>query len=428
MMQKKFSKMQKDKNIISVIGLGYVGLPLAIELGKFFNVVGFDISKERIISLKKNYDLSGEVKPEEFKKSKFLSFSYKKKDINNVKVFIISVPTPIKKNNQPDISFIMKACDIIANSIQKKSIIVLESTVYPGFCEEVLAPYIQKLTGYEFNKDFFIGYSPERINPGDSEYKLKNIVKIVSASNKSTLDYLYYIYNSIITAGIHKAKSIKVAESAKVIENIQRDINVAFVNELSIIFNKMNINTSEVLEAARTKWNFLNFSPGLVGGHCIGIDPYYLTYKCKQIGFDPKLILAGRKMNDYLPKFISNKIIKKFKNKKNVKGLILGASFKENCGDVRNSGSKKIFDHLVKKKFKIDIYDPIAIVEECKKIYKKAYINKLKKNSYDFIIVAVSHNFFKRMGFKKINELFKKDSYLLDIKGIFKKSQSQFRL
>ena len=419
--------MTINKNLITVIGLGYVGLPLAIELGKKFRVIGFDISKERLLNLKKKKDLSGEVETSEFKKSKFLSFTNNKKDLLNTHIYILAVPTPLKKNNTPNITSIIKACKVISHTIQKGSIVVLESTVYPGFCEEFLAPYIQKITGLRLNEDFFVGYSPERINPGSSKYKLKNITKIVSASNKKTLHHLSFIYNSIIKAGIYKVKNIKIAESAKVIENIQRDINVAFVNELSMIFNKMNINTQEVLKAASTKWNFLNFYPGLVGGHCIGIDPYYLTYKCKQIGFNPKLILAGRQINNFLPKYISNKIKKKFKKNKKVKGIILGATFKENCKDIRNSGSQKIFNYL-KNNYKVDVYDPYALPEDCIKVYKKSYVKKLNKNYYDFIVIAVGHDYFKKMGYKKIKDLSKKNSYICDIKSLFKKSESQFRL
>lgn len=419
--------MQKNKTLISVIGLGYVGLPLAIELGKKFTVIGFDIKKERIDELKKKIDVTKEVKKNCFKQSKFLKFTSDYKDLDKARIFIITVPTPIKQNNSPDLSYIFSACDYIFPSIKRGCIIVLESTVYPGFCEEILAPYIQKKTGFKLNKDFFLGYSPERINPGDNKYKLKNIKKIVSASNQKTLKILCNIYKKIIRAGIYKAETIKVAESAKVIENIQRDINVAFVNELSMIFNKMKIDTEEVLKAAGTKWNFLKFSPGLVGGHCIGVDPYYLTHKCREIKYNPNLILAGRKINDYMPKYISEFILKRFKGKNNIKGLILGATFKENCSDIRNSGSKKIYDFLCKK-YPVDIFDPVANKNECKKIYKKFFKDKLKKNKYDFIIIAVAHNFFKKMAFKKIKILAKKNSYIIDIKGILKKSQSNVRL
>ncbi len=419
--------MKIYEKIISVVGLGYVGLPLAIELGKKFNVIGFDISKNRILNLKKKIDLSKEITSNEFSKSKFLKFSFKKEDLKKSDIYIITVPTPLKNNKKPDISYIIKACDIIFKTIEKGNVIVLESTVYPGFCEEVLAPYIEKKTGFLFNKDFFLGYSPERINPGNSKYKLKNIVKIVSASNKKTLNDLSFIYKSIVNAGIYKVKNIKIAESAKVIENVQRDVNVALINELSMLFNKINIDTKEVLKAANTKWNFLNFSPGLVGGHCIGVDPYYLTFKSKQIGFNPRLILAGRQINDHIPRYISSKIIKNFKNDKSVKGLILGASFKENCTDVRNSGSEKIFN-ILKKKYQMHIYDPIASENDCKKIYKKLFIKKLRKNFYNFIIIAVGHSYFKKIGYRKIKSFTKKGSILFDVKSIFNKRESQIRL
>ena len=419
--------MNKDKIIISVIGLGYVGLPLAIEFGKKFKVIGFDIKKKRILELKKKIDVTKEVTELSFNSSKYLFFTNKEKELVSANIYILTVPTPIKENNKPDLSYIFKACDVVLGTLKIGNIIVLESTVFPGFCEEILAPYIEKKSGFKYNKDFFIGYSPERINPGDSKYKIKNIIKIVSASDIQTLRLLCKIYKKIIPAGIYRAKNIKIAESAKVIENIQRDINVAFMNELAMIFNKMKIDTLEVLKAASTKWNFLKFYPGLVGGHCIGVDPYYLTYKCNQIGYRPNLILASRKINNYTTKYISENIIRKFKGQNNIKGLILGASFKENCPDIRNSGSSKIFSNL-KRIYTVEVYDPIASENDCKRIYKKAYIKKLKKNYYDFIIIAVGHKIFKQYGFNKIKNLSKENSYIVDVKSIFKKSESNFRL
>ncbi|MDC0346726.1 nucleotide sugar dehydrogenase, partial [Candidatus Pelagibacter sp.] len=325
------TKSKALKKKIAVIGLGYVGLPLAIAFGERYHALGYDLNKKRIDELKKRYDCNLEISKNDFIKSKFIEFSNKKDDLNNYEVFIITVPTPLKKNKTPDLKSLIHATIIAAKYIKKKSIIIYESTVYPGTTEEICLPLIEKISKLKVNRDFILGYSPERINPGDKVHTLKKITKIVSASNKFGLKEIKRIYQSIIKPKIYSVNSIKIAEAAKIIENTQRDLNIALMNELTEIFDKLEINIYEVLNAAKTKWNFLNFSPGLVGGHCIGVDPYYLTYKAKKIGLNPKIILAGRKVNDGMPEYILERIIKNLKEKKikfnNLKFLILGATF-----------------------------------------------------------------------------------------------------
>ena len=417
-----------NKIKIAVIGLGYVGLPLAIQLGKYFNVNAYDINKTRILDLNNKVDTTKEITRSEFFSAKKLKFTNDETQLKNSNIFIITVPTPLKNKNIPDLKFIYSALNVITNVLTKKSIIVLESTVYPGFCEEIVKKYFEKKTKYKFNKDFFLGYSPERINPGKSNKKLSNIVKIVSASNQYSLDILCKIYGKIIDAGIFRASSIKIAEAAKVIENVQRDVNIALVNEFAMIFKKMNINTQEVLKAAESKWNFLPFKPGFVGGHCIGVDPYYLTYKSKKIGINPKLILSGRNINNSIPSKVAKEIECKLNSKnETVKGLIMGLTFKENCNDTRNSGSYKIYK-ILKKKFKVDVYDPVAIKDDCLKLYKKDLVLKLNKNEYDFILIAVKHDNFKLLGIKKIRSFCTKKGFIYDLKNLFKNEQIDLTL
>ncbi len=415
-----------DKKNIAIIGMGYVGLPLAVELGKNFNTIGFDIDHNKINNLNNNIDLNFEINSKLIKNSKYLSFTKEIKNLQKSNIFIITVPTPIKGKNQPDLKYLLNACKQIGSIIKKKSIIIIESTVYPGVTEDICAPIIEKYSGYKFNTDFFMGYSPERINPGDKKHTIKNINKITSGSNKKTAKVVDDLYKKIVTeAKTYKVNSIKIAEAAKVIENAQRDINIAFVNELSIIFNKIGLNSSEVFDAANTKWNYLNFRPGLVGGHCIGIDPYYLSYKAKQVGYTPNIILAGRKINEKMPQFITSEIIKISKqikfNKKNNKILILGITFKENCNDVRNSKVINILKKLKNNKFKVDVCDPKVKNQDLKNIIKLKLknFNYLNYKDYKIIILAVAHNEFKSINVKKIS---KNGSIIYDLKNFFNKN------
>ena len=334
-------KLVTDETKVAVVGLGYVGLPLAIEFGKNFATIGFDISREKIEEFKSRIDLNNEVSLEDFKESKNIKFTNKPEELSDVDAIIVSVPTPVTSSKMPDMKPLESASQTIGQYMSKGTIIVYESTVYPGATEEVCIPILEKTSGMKWGEDFFVGYSPERINPGDKEKTLTKIIKVVSGDNENTLQFLSALYGRIISAGIFAASSIRVAEAAKVIENTQRDLNIALMNELSIIFNKLDINTKDVLEAAATKWNFLPFHPGLVGGHCIGVDPYYLTYKAKMIGYHPEVILAGRKINDEMPSYLANLIIKKLVasglDKSSIQINILGMTFKENCPDLRNS-------------------------------------------------------------------------------------------
>ena len=414
---------------ISIIGLGYVGLPLAIELSRYFKVIGFDLNKNRIKKLKYGIDSNNDVK---FKKNHNLNifFTSKLKDLKKSDTYIITVPTPILKNNNPDLYFLKKAFIDVSNLISKGNLIILESTVYPGLTEKLANLYFSKKKGLKINHDFYLGYSPERINPGDNEKKIKDIKKIIASSDKSSLKKMNIIYSKIIKAGLFKAKNIKIAESAKVIENAQRDINIAFVNELYKIFDNLDIDINDVLEAASTKWNFLNFKPGLVGGHCIGVDPFYLTYLSKQKGYDPKVILSGRKVNDSMHNFIINSSIKKFKscdlNPKKMKVLLLGFSFKENCSDIRNSKIFNLYSNLKEKINKLDVYDPYVDKNEVLKTYNLKIINTLKKNYYDAIYILLSHKKFKNMGYKKIRSFGKKKCVVYDLKNVFLKGNYSY--
>ena len=416
---------------IGVIGLGYVGTPLALSLSRYFKVVGFDLNKNRILQLKKKKDLTNETNLTEFKKAKKIFFSNNLNDLKNCNVFIITVPSPVTKANEPDFYYLKKASTLVAKVMSKKSILVYESTVYPGATEEQCVPIVEKVSKLKYNKDFFCGYSPERINPGDKKHKLEKIPKIVSASNKKTLNVLKFMYGKIIKAKIVSTSSIMVAEAAKVIENTQRDLNIALVNELSIICSKLNIDTNQVLNAASTKWNFHKYAPGLVGGHCIGVDPYYLTYKSKLLGYKPKIILAGRKLNDSMAKYITFQLAKHIKikklNRNNLKILILGITFKENCPDIRNSQSLKLSKMIKNKYKKVYIYDDFV---DTKSFREKNIIltKKLKKNEFDIIILAVPHKVIVKKGIKLIKSYLKQKSIFFDLKGYFNKKYSDFRL
>ncbi|MFV0481244.1 MAG: nucleotide sugar dehydrogenase [Campylobacteraceae bacterium] len=393
--------MKKTKKI-AVIGLGYVGLPLAAEFAKQYSVIGFDINNTRIEELKKGNDKTLELSQEQVEealKNKML-FTCKLEDIKDCNIYIITVPTPIDKNNRPDLTPLIKASESVGKVLKKDDIVIYESTVYPGATEEDCVPVLEKFSNLKFNKDFFCGYSPERINPGDKEYTVSKILKITSGSTPKVAKEVDELYKSIIKAGTHLAPNIKVAEAAKVIENSQRDINIAFVNELAMIFNKMNIDTKAVLDAAGTKWNFLKFKPGLVGGHCIGVDPYYLTHKAEEIGYHPEVILSGRRINDNMGIYVANQVIKlMIKNDKkivNSKVLVLGITFKENCTDVRNSRVVDVICELEEFGCKVDIVDPWADEKDVKHEYNLSLtpLNSLHVNNYDVIILAVSHREF----------------------------------
>ena len=411
-----------SKKKLAIIGLGYVGLPLAIEFGKKRDVIGFDINQDRVKELKNSLDSSLQVSSKEFKKSINLNFTNKIDYIKNCKIFIVTIPTPVNERKKPDLSLLKKCCEMIGSFIKRDDLVIFESTVYPGVTEEFCAPIIEKHSGLIFNSDFYCGYSPERINPGDKNHSISTITKITSGSTLEISTIVDKLYQEIITAGTHKAPSIKVAEAAKVIENTQRDINIALVNELSIIFDKLNIDTKSVLDAASTKWNFLPFKPGLVGGHCIGVDPYYLAHRSLEVGYNPKMIIAGRKINDNMALYVA-KQLKKLMSKKNInlinaKILIMGFTFKENCPDIRNTKIADLIKGIKKYNSNIDVYDPWAKKEDVKKKYKINLIKKPIEGKYDVIVLAVAHNEFKKMSFKKVKSLGKKNHLIYDLKGL----------
>ena len=419
-------------NTIGIIGLGYVGLPLAVAFGEKIKTIGFDLNSNRIRQLKLSNDITFEVSKKEIIRSKYLNFT---SDVNNLKkcnYFIIAVPTPVNKRKKPDLRSLKHASKIVSKLIKKKDIVIYESTVFPGTTEDICVPILEKFSKLIYNKDFFCGYSPERINPGDKNHKLSNTCKITSGSNPRIANIIDKLYKKIIKAGTYKASSIKIAEAAKIIENCQRDINISFVNELSLIFHRLNLDTSEILKAAATKWNFINFSPGLVGGHCISVDPYYLSYLAQQIGYHPKILLNGRKLNDNMGIYIAKKILSNLKthikNKKNFKVLVMGITFKENCSDYRNTKVIDIINYLNKKNIKVDIYDPIVHKRNILIEYNIKLLNYPRKNYYDCIVIAVPHKKFFSIGIKKIKEFGKINSLLFDLKSIFPKKYSNFRL
>lgn len=409
---------------ICIVGLGYVGLPLSFEFSKFYDVIGYDSSKKRISELNKSFDINGEFSKKDFKNKVSLKFTNKQNEIKDCKIYIITVPTPVKKNKDPDLNPLLKASKVVGENLSINDIVIYESTVYPGCTEEKCVPVLQKYSNLVFNKDFFCGYSPERINPGDKSRKLTDIVKVTSGSNKETSIKVDKLYKKIIRAGTYLTESIKIAEASKIIENVQRDVNISLMNELAIIFNKMEIDTKSVLKASSTKWNFLNFQPGLVGGHCIGVDPYYLAYKSKELNYTPKVILSGRKVNNKMGKHISETIIKLLKEKKkkldNCEALILGVTFKENCSDIRNSRVFNLYKYLIKHKIKVQLYDPYAVKEEVFKIHKLNLISKIEKK-YDVIVLAVAHDIFLKLNllnFKKSNGIIYDVKSVLDEKII----------
>lgn len=417
------------KSIISVIGLGYVGMPLAIAFAKKTKVIGFDTNKEKISMYLNGIDLTNEVGNNELSKSK-VEFTCNETKLREANFHIVAVPTPINGDKTPDLRPVVGASEVLGRNLTKGSIVVFESTVYPGITEEVCVPILEKMSGLKCGNDFKIGYSPERINPGDKVHRLETIIKIVSGMDEESLDIIAKTYEMIIEAGVYRAESIKVAEAAKVIENSQRDVNIAFVNELAMIFNKMGIDTNAVLKAAGTKWNFLKFSPGLVGGHCIGVDPYYLTYRGEQLGYRSQIIAAGRRINDGMGKFIADETIKQMiKAKKNVNGSkvgVLGITFKENCPDVRNTKIVDIIEELKEYSVECVIVDPIADDEEVKREYNLELSTTDDLKNLDCIILAVSHDEYKNIELNKLREMFNEGSkIIIDIKGIVNKYDAQ---
>jgi UDP-N-acetyl-D-galactosamine dehydrogenase len=418
-----------NSEIIGVIGLGYVGLPLALAFSAHQKVIGFDIDDERIIDLKNGIDKTNESDPSEIKSASYLTFTSNINDLKQCRIFIVTVPTPIDEHKNPDLSFLVDASEKIGKILRKDSLVIYESTVYPGCTEEECIPLLERNSGLRLNLDFFVGYSPERINPGDKGKRLKDIKKIISGSNEYSKNIVNYLYTKIITAGTYQASSIKVAEAAKAIENTQRDINIALMNELSIIFEKLNINTKEVLEAASSKWNFISYKPGLVGGHCIGVDPYYLTYKSESVGYKPEIILSGRRVNDGMAPYSAQLLLKNMA-KKNIniigsKILILGYAFKENCPDTRNTKVYDMVSELKEYKCEVDIYDPLININDRQKLN---FVTSLYCDTYDGIILAVPHNEIIKIGLNEIRRLGKKRHVLFDLKQCFDKSEVDIQL
>lgn len=417
---------------IGIIGLGYVGLPLAVEFAKRFPVVGFDIKAQRIEELREGRDATLEVSSEELAEATQLQFTSNATDLKLCNVYIVTVPTPIDEHKRPDLTPLLKASETIGKILEHDDIVIYESTVYPGATEEDCVPVLERVSGLVFNRDFFAGYSPERINPGDKEHRLPDIKKVTSGSTPEIAEKVDELYRSIITAGTHKASSIQVAEAAKVIENTQRDLNIALVNELAMLFSRLNIDTLEVLEAAGTKWNFLPFRPGLVGGHCIGVDPYYLTHKAQAVGYHPEVILAGRRINDGMGHFVASEMIKEMLKKciqiKGAKVLIMGLAFKENCPDLRNTRVVDVISELKEYQVDVDVYDPWISQQEAILEYGIAPIQAPGLNSYDGIVVAVAHRQFKELGGRFIRSLGKRDHVIFDLKYVVGKNESDLRL
>lgn len=424
--------MELNNISIGIIGLGYVGLPLAVEFGKKYPVLGFDINQCRVEALTAGHDSTLEVSDEELANVKQLTFTCDKEDLANCNVYIVTVPTPIDDSNAPDLTPLRKASELLGEFVNKGDLVIYESTVYPGATEEVCLPIIEKISGLVFNHDFFAGYSPERINPGDKVNTLTKIMKITSGSTPEIGKFVNDLYGSIITAGTHLAGSLKVAEAAKVIENTQRDLNIAIINEFAKIFNRLNIDTEEVLEAAGTKWNFLKFKPGLVGGHCISVDPYYLTHKAQEVGYRPEVILAGRRINDGMGEYVATQLVKKLSTQRihidEAKVLVLGFTFKGDCPDVRNTKIIDIVKELKDFNMNVDVYDGWADHAEVEHEYGLSLIDTLIENHYDGILLAVDHSEFKTMGVEAIRKLGKFKHALYDVKHVFGPKDSDIRL
>ena len=425
--------MMVDQNtVIGVIGLGYVGLPLAVEFGKKFKVVAFDKDQERMRQISQGIDRTGQLEKEEIKLSDNLTLTDNPKLLTDCSVYIVTVPTPVDQDNKPDFSSLETASKMIGMYIQKGDVVIYESTVYPGATREVCIPILESSSKLKFNEDFFCGYSPERINPGDRVHKLKDIVKVTSGSNPEIATFVDELYKSIIEAGTYKAESIEIAEAAKVIENTQRDINIALINELSMLFDRMDLDTQKVLRAAGTKWNFLNFQPGLVGGHCIGVDPYYLTHKAKNLQVDANMILSGRKINDGMSAFVVEKFLNKLSQtidqNLDAKILILGLAFKEDCPDIRNTKVYDVYVNLKKKVRQVDVYDPYVDPIEAKEIYGIELIKKIQDKDYDGILLAVPHKDIRLMGIEAIKGFGNDNCILFDLKSVFSSEDSDLRL
>jgi UDP-N-acetyl-D-galactosamine dehydrogenase len=424
--------MNLQNKKIGVIGLGYVGLPLALEFSKKFPVIGFDINVQRILDLQEGKDFTNEVEIAQLNKAKNIKFSSAIDALHDCNVFIVTVPTPINKNNTPNLGPLISASKTVGGILKKGDVVIYESTVYPGATEEDCLPILEHESGLKLNNDFHIGYSPERINPGDKTHRLPNIMKVTSGSDSKSATFIDNLYNTIITAGTYKASSIKVAEAAKVIENTQRDLNIALINELAIIFNLMDIDTESVLKAAETKWNFLPFRPGLVGGHCIGVDPYYLTHKSESLGYNPEIILAGRRLNDSMSAFVASQLVKFLAQRgikiNSAKILIMGLSFKEDCPDIRNTKVIDIAHELKDYNCEVSIHDPWVDKREAQKEFSIDLIDSPRTDEYDGIIIAVSHAQFKKMGIKKIRSFGKSEHVIYDLKYLFSSNLVDKRL
>ena len=424
--------MQLQDVKLAIVGLGYVGLPLAVEYGKKRDVLGFDINQKRIAELRSGVDHTLEVSSEELKEAAHLRFSAEGAELGQCNFFIVTVPTPIDEYKQPDLTPLVKASETIGKVLKKGDIVVYESTVYPGATEEVCVPVLEKFSGLKYNVDFYAGYSPERINPGDKQHRVSTIKKVTSGSTPEVADLVDELYRTIIVAGTHKASSIRVAEAAKVIENTQRDVNIALINELALIFNRLGIDTQAVLEAAGTKWNFLPFRPGLVGGHCIGVDPYYLTHKAQAIGYHPEIILAGRRLNDSMGSYVVSQLVKAMTKRKiqveDARVLVMGLTFKENCPDIRNTRIVDIVKELGEYNIKVDVYDPWVDVEEAQHEYGITPVSKPEAGAYDGVILGVAHKQFAEMGIEAIRALGKPQHVLYDLKYLFGAEQTDIRL
>ena len=421
-----------EEKKLAVVGLGYVGLPLAVEFGKVRSVMGFDINENRVKELKSGHDSTLEISDAELREAKHLYLTSIPEEIAFCDIYIITVPTPIDQYKQPDFQPLIKASEMIGRMLEPGNIVIYESTVYPGAIEEVCVPVLERTSGMKFNEDFYAGYSPERVNPGDKLHRVTTITKITSGSTPEVADIVDALYQEIIVAGTHKAESIRVAEAAKVIENTQRDLNIALINELAIIFNKLDIDTEAVLKAAETKWNFLPFRPGLVGGHCIGVDPYYLTHKAQAIGYHPEIILAGRRLNDAMGSYVVSQLVKSMiKQRIHVEGarvLVMGLTFKENCPDIRNTRVIDVVTGLKEYNVSVDVYDPWAAEADVEHEYGLSLIAQPNRGEYDGIILAVAHRQFKEMGIEMIRSFGKGQHVLYDLKHVFSAEASDLRL
>ncbi len=422
----------RDKIRIAVVGLGYVGLPLAVYLSRHFPVVGFDIDPDRIEQLRTGVDRTRELTAEELAASSRITYSDDTKSLADCNLYIVTVPTPIDAAKRPDLSALTAASRTVGSVLSKQNVVVYESTVYPGVTEEICAPILAQASGLKLNEDFFVGYSPERINPGDEAHRLPDIIKVTSGSTPEAADLVNFVYGTVVTAGTHKASSIRIAEAAKVIENIQRDVNIALINELAMLFKQLGLETREVLEAAGTKWNFQPFRPGLVGGHCIGVDPYYLTHKAESVGFHPQMILAGRRINDGMASYVAGDVVKTMLKRKqrveNARVLVMGFTFKENCPDTRNTKVADLVQELAGLVAEVAVYDPVADVELAKHEYGIALSNKLPNGPFDAVVLAVKHDGIADMGEAAIRSLLAPNGLIYDIKGILPASASNARL